>query len=311
MIIKQDNVKIEKNIGKILRKHNIFEFKSESDYISIEDFYKIISYGALYKASSRDIHADEITLTLVSYKKPEKLFKHLQEQWGLLFYQAYDGIYHVQNGPLPIQFILNNRLPKDENIFLWSLRNNLTGIDLENVLNQLDYIGKTDTKQAYINTIIHANLRQFREVIKMAKSGQTDLYPAITELFRYFYEEEKWVPDYIQKDIAEAKKEAAELQKTVSEVQKTASEAQKAASEAQKTASEAQKTASEARKAAAELQEKLKLAAKQMLEDGFAVEMVIKYITLPKETIESLNNDIIKSTADLALSGNTAAETIK
>lgn len=271
IILKHDNVKIEKNIGKIFKKYNIFEYKSETDYISIEDFYKIIAYSCLYKAFSKNISINDITLSFVSYKKPEKLFTHLQKQWGISLYQAYNGIYYTQGGVLPIQFIVNNELPKEENIFLWSLRNNLSGNELEKVIYQLDIIGKTDIKQAYINTIIHANLNQFREVVKMAKTGQTDLYPAITELFRYFYEEDKWVPDYIQKDITEAQEKAAELRREAAELQREAAEFQREA---------------------AESQEKLKLAAKQMLKDGFPVDKVIQYIDLPKETIDALNEEI-------------------
>jgi len=284
IINKRSSVKIEKNIGKIFRDHNIFEYKSVTDYISIEDFYKIIAYGCLYKAFSSVIDIDDITISFVSYKKPVKLFKHLQKQWGISLRPVYDGIYYMQEGVLPIQFIVNNELPKEENIFLWSLRNNLSVNELEKVIYQLDNIGKTDIKQAYINTIIHANLNQFREVIKMAKSGQTDLYPAITELFRYFYEEDKWVPDYIQKDITEAQEKVAELQKE--------------AAESQRKAAESQRKAAESQRKAAESQEKLQIAAKQMLKDGFPVEKVIKYIDLPQETIEALNDEINQCTGN-------------
>ena len=32
---------IEKNIGRIFRKHNIVEYKSPTDYLSVDDFYKV------------------------------------------------------------------------------------------------------------------------------------------------------------------------------------------------------------------------------------------------------------------------------
>ena len=44
LIIKKDReIPIRKNIGRIFRKHNIIEYKSPADYLSIDDFYKV--YG--------------------------------------------------------------------------------------------------------------------------------------------------------------------------------------------------------------------------------------------------------------------------
>ena len=42
LIIKMQNgIQLKKNIGKIFRKHNIIEYKSPKDYLSINDFYKV------------------------------------------------------------------------------------------------------------------------------------------------------------------------------------------------------------------------------------------------------------------------------
>ena len=40
MIKKLEDITVEKTFGKILRKYNIFEYKSPRDYISIDDYYK-------------------------------------------------------------------------------------------------------------------------------------------------------------------------------------------------------------------------------------------------------------------------------
>ena len=40
IIKKEDDTPIEKNIGQIFRKHNIIEYKSPDDYISINDFFE-------------------------------------------------------------------------------------------------------------------------------------------------------------------------------------------------------------------------------------------------------------------------------
>lgn len=44
LVIKNEqNRKIQKNIGRIFRKHNIIEYKSPTDYVSVDTFYKV--YG--------------------------------------------------------------------------------------------------------------------------------------------------------------------------------------------------------------------------------------------------------------------------
>ena len=49
LIIKKiADVEINKNIGRIFKDHNIFEYKSETDYLSIWDFNKVLGYAMLY-----------------------------------------------------------------------------------------------------------------------------------------------------------------------------------------------------------------------------------------------------------------------
>lgn len=42
IIKKKKNVPVRKNIGRIFRKHNIIEYKGPQDYISIDDYYKVL-----------------------------------------------------------------------------------------------------------------------------------------------------------------------------------------------------------------------------------------------------------------------------
>ena len=44
IIKKEDATPIQKNIGRIFRKHNIIEYKSPDDYISIRDYYLVYGY---------------------------------------------------------------------------------------------------------------------------------------------------------------------------------------------------------------------------------------------------------------------------
>ena len=55
--VKKD-CKIKNEIGKIFRKHNIFEYKSPKDELNIDTFYKAVAYACLYKVLPN--HVDEI-----------------------------------------------------------------------------------------------------------------------------------------------------------------------------------------------------------------------------------------------------------
>ena len=50
VVKKEKAVRIEKNIGRIFRAHNIFEYKSETDYLSVADYNKVLGYALLYSA---------------------------------------------------------------------------------------------------------------------------------------------------------------------------------------------------------------------------------------------------------------------
>ena len=53
VIKKEPGVQIHKNIGRIFRRHNIVEFKSPKDYLSINDFYKVYAYACLYQSDTK------------------------------------------------------------------------------------------------------------------------------------------------------------------------------------------------------------------------------------------------------------------
>lgn len=48
VIKKKSKQVIKKSIGRIFRKHNIVEFKSPGDYLSVNDYYKVLGYACIY-----------------------------------------------------------------------------------------------------------------------------------------------------------------------------------------------------------------------------------------------------------------------
>lgn len=68
VIKKVKDAKITKNIGHIFRTHNIIQYKSPDDYLSVNDFYKTYGYACFYQSDTKRegmIAPEEITITYV------------------------------------------------------------------------------------------------------------------------------------------------------------------------------------------------------------------------------------------------------
>ena len=99
IIKKNPQERIQKNIGRIFRGHNIVEYKSPEDYLSIDDFYKVYGYACFYKSDTpkvNSIQANDITITFVCHKHPRKFLKHLTIEKNLSVTKHEPGIYYIK-----------------------------------------------------------------------------------------------------------------------------------------------------------------------------------------------------------------------
>ena len=121
--------RIRKNIGKIFREHNIIEYKSPEDYLSINDYYKVLGYACLYQADTErvcQISPEEITITFVCTHFPKKLVTYLINQKKLTVICEEAGIYYIEGAVFPVQMIVVSRLSPEHNFWLSRLRKDLT-----------------------------------------------------------------------------------------------------------------------------------------------------------------------------------------
>ena len=111
LIIKEENAdKVMKNeIGHIMRKYNVLEYKGPGDELSIDTLYKTLGYACLYKGYGKTINeipADELTVSLFREAYPQKLFWELERK-GYVLEEKYPGIYYVRGNILfPVQIVL-------------------------------------------------------------------------------------------------------------------------------------------------------------------------------------------------------------
>ena len=164
--VKKD-CKIKNEIGKIFRKHNIFEYKSPKDELNIDTFYKAVAYACLYKVLPNhvdEIPAEEITITLIRDRKPVKLLGELEKS-GYGYKKEAAGIYYVNGAMFPMQIIESSELDVDMHVQLKALTNHLEESLMRQYLLQASTFEGREKNLADIvlQVIVNSNMEKVRE----------------------------------------------------------------------------------------------------------------------------------------------------
>ena len=175
---KVKEISLKKKIGQIFRGHNIIEYKSPNDTLSINDFYKVYGYTCFYQSNTdkiKEIDPTDLTITFAGSHYPRELFKHIKETRGIEVQQS-DGIYYLQGDAIPMQFLYIPKLDKEENYWLQTLRNNLTaGEEIRTLMANYEKNRKLKDYSAVMNLVTRANWTQMEVEKKMCD--------ALNELF--------------------------------------------------------------------------------------------------------------------------------
>ena len=167
IIKKQVGIKLKKNIGQLFREYNIVEYKSPTDYLSIDDYYKVHAYTCLYKADTGktdEIKIDGVTMTLVSTHYPRKLIKHLKKRKNLQILKHSNGIYYVTGEMFPVQILVTKKLSKEENFWLRSMTNDLTKEDATELIQRYEGHEHNNRYQSVMDVVVRANEKGFKEM---------------------------------------------------------------------------------------------------------------------------------------------------
>lgn len=179
VVKKKGEQPIRKNIGRIFRKHNIIEYKSPEDYLSINDFYKVYGYTCFYQSETKrvkDIPPEEITMTFICNHYPQKLLEHLKKFKGIEVEKQEVGLYYLLGDSFPIQLVIVKELSKEENYWLQNLRCNLkTGEEIQEVVRRYEQVKHKAYYSDVMNLIVRANQKQMKEEKNMCE--------ALNELF--------------------------------------------------------------------------------------------------------------------------------
>ena len=174
IIKKTADVKIDKNIGRIFKNHNIFEYKSETDNLSIWDYNKVTGYAMIYSAFE-EIPIEDITISFVVTPKPMKLFDHLVKDRGFEVEEVSSGIYYVKGDTFNAQIIESKKLTAAENVFLKNLRSSLTKTDMQEVFEAYRKYGVLEKVNIYLNRVLGANQPILEEVLAMLDTAVREI----------------------------------------------------------------------------------------------------------------------------------------
>ncbi len=175
LIIKnQRNIEIKKEIGRIFRKHNIIEYKSPEDSLSINDFYKVYGYACIYQANTdtvKEIDPEELTITFVCSHYPREMMKHLFNVRGIRAEQKGEGIYWLTGDAIAMQLLITPKLSGAENYWLQKLRTDLkAGEEIRDVMRNYEKHRKIKDYEAVMDLITRANWNQMKEEKKMCEA---------------------------------------------------------------------------------------------------------------------------------------------
>ena len=169
IIEKNSDVQIKNAIGHIFRKHNIVEYKSPGDGMTVDDFYKCVAYACLYKSTGESVNAiagDELSITMIRESYPKSMMRELK-RLGISFAEYDSGIYYSQNFFIPAQIIVTQELDADEHRSLRILSRNADENDVKGFIKEtLSYVtqGEKADVQAVLRVSGTANYNLFEKI---------------------------------------------------------------------------------------------------------------------------------------------------
>ena len=167
LVIKKENdLQIEKNIGKIFKAHNIVEYKSPSDALSPDDYNKVKGYAYLYAAFER-VDFNQVTITFIVPEITPSLRAFLTDANPFHITTIDDGIHYVQDNSFSIQIIEQKKVSVDKNLFVSALGKNLTAINYNRAINELHRQGISLKNNPFVEVVTKANPDIVKEVMKM------------------------------------------------------------------------------------------------------------------------------------------------
>ena len=174
IIEKKKGVQIQNEIGDIFRGHNIIEYKSPDDNLTIDDFFKTLGYAYLYKGLGEHVNQiplEELTVSLFRASAPKGLLTQLSE-YGFSTQKPAPGIYYINGLAIPAQIVVTNELASKNHESLKVLSRNATTDDIQRFTKfALCFTepGDKEKADAVLQVSVIANKKNYDKVRRTSK----------------------------------------------------------------------------------------------------------------------------------------------
>ena len=191
LVIKRDTAALTDPIGAFFRTHNVLEYKSPEDALTIDDFYKAQGYALIYKSMGQSVNAiplTELTVSVFRHSFPRKLFQTLEET-GLTVREEFPGIYRVA-GALSVatQVVVISRLPRGHYSAFKALAK---GVEKEDILRLLSLAQTGDARMVdYVRAVLRICIPINRDTIARIKEDDVMKQTAFEEAFYQIFGDE-------------------------------------------------------------------------------------------------------------------------
>jgi hypothetical protein len=126
---------IKKNFARGFKGHNILEYKSPRESLTVSAYIKTVGYACLYQAIE-NIDPQDITITIVCTTHPQALLEHLKKQDRRTIVKTQEGIYQIEGEMFPVQIAVGSRLSPDDNTWFATLKEKLSRESLEKTMQK-------------------------------------------------------------------------------------------------------------------------------------------------------------------------------
>ena len=194
LVIKKDKtITITNQIGDIFREHNVLEYKSPDDGITIDDYYKTMAYAYLYKGLGKrvdEIPGNELTVTMARDVHPDGLFAKIVEGGGKVE-EKYPGVYYVSGiFNTPSQILVTSELDPQLHASLRILTKRAKETDVENFLRMARKFTEPGDRQN-ADAILQLSVSANRSVYEDIKRRDPVMCEALRDLMKDEIQEER------------------------------------------------------------------------------------------------------------------------
>lgn len=194
LIIKKNrDVRIANELGAAFRGHNVLEYKSEDDRLSIDTIFKVNAYAMFYKSMGKELDSikiDDVTVTLTRLGYPRDALAALVRQ-GYTVEKCSPGIYMITGKAiLPTQIIVISQLNEDLHFWITKLRKSISKEQLVHVFLESKKLTQKQIElyvRPYISVLADAN----RKTMDKIREEDPDMGNYFKELFKEDLEK-KW-----------------------------------------------------------------------------------------------------------------------